>query len=436
MKNIKNIFIASWWWSEHKVCAYQTTQVYNFFKENSYNLLKSPKNADLIVLNGYPFEEFEEKITLLTVNYYLKTYRHAQILLIWSIPAMLPELSQVKRVQMLPLKGISNINTLFQKTVPIEDVYVDNLRYFLPLKIESLNIDSYGYEWKNIESKYVFTEYELSISVDKLNDGKYLPRGIDEYDSEKFNYLEDISWDYSLEICRGCWWTCSYCKIRNISGFVSSISIQDILKKLKRGLSLWYKKFHFIDEDSASYGLDRGVDFADLLNEINKIEWDFQMKILYFEPWRLQRLYHKIDKNVWSKITGFAVPLQTTSQRILKLMNRSYNIGNVLDIVRDIRNHNKDIIINTHFIYWFPTETFEEFKSYFQVMNLFDELRFWYYSDRKWTRSSFLNWKISKWGMIKRLLYLWKIKKKNLDKVFDKNETLLQWVRIFKKRDF
>jgi len=78
---MKNIFIWSWSWSEHKVCAYQSTIVYNFFEKNLYNILKSPTKADFIVLNWYPFEEFEERVNLLTINYYLKKYPSSQILL-------------------------------------------------------------------------------------------------------------------------------------------------------------------------------------------------------------------------------------------------------------------------------------------------------------------------------------------------------------------
>jgi tRNA A37 methylthiotransferase MiaB len=117
-------------------------------------------------------------------------------------------------------------------------------------------------------------------------------------------------------------------------------------------------------------------------------------------------------------------------------MNRNYNIKNVIDIVKEIKSKNGDIKVTTQFIYWFPTETFEEFKDYFRILNVFDELWFWYYSDRKWTKSINFEWKISKNQMIKRLLFLWKFKEKYINKIFDKNELLQQWINIFNARSF
>ena len=117
-------------------------------------------------------------------------------------------------------------------------------------------------------------------------------------------------------------------------------------------------------------------------------------------------------------------------------MNRKYDILNVISTVNNIKKLNNNIIITTQFIYWFPTETFEEFKDYFRMINHFDELRFWYYSDRKWTESVSFIGKIDKKEMIRRLFFLWKVKEKYLDKVFDKNEYIEQWIDIFKRRQF
>ena len=432
---MQNVFIGSWSWSEHKVCAYQSTVVYNFFEQNGYTLISSPINADIIVLNGYPFEEFEEKINLLTINYYLVRYPNANIVLIGSIPAMMPYLQGISRIQMIWLKEKDKFDALFMRSISIHNIEVDTLRFFIPLNIESLNIDKYWYLDANIESRYIFSQEDLSIDFDAIQAWNYPIDRISEYNTEKYNYLLDKTGEYPLEICTWCGWYCSYCDIRSIAGFVQSIPTEIILRKIKRWLWLWYTIFHFIDEDSASYGLDIWKNFAQLLNEINAIEWNFRLKIFYFEPGRLERLFHTIDPAIWNRIINFCVPLQTMSQRILKLMNRSYNIPNVLSITQEIKRINPNIIITTQFIYWFPSETFDEFKTYFQVINYFDEVWFWYYSDRKWTQSPFFMGKIPKEEMIRRLVFLWKMKEHFLTKIFDKNETLHQGIHIFQKRD-
>jgi tRNA A37 methylthiotransferase MiaB len=64
-------------------------------------------------------------------------------------------------------------------------------------------------------------------------------------------------------------------------------------------------------------------------------------------------------------------------------MNRNYDVSKVVNIVEEIRCINPNIEITTQFIYGFPTETFNEFKDYFNMINYFDFIEFYYYSDRK-----------------------------------------------------
>ncbi|MDD2907736.1 MAG: radical SAM protein [Candidatus Gracilibacteria bacterium] len=431
-----NIFIGAGSGSEHKICSYHSTIIYNFFKKNGYNLVKSPDLADFIILNGYPFEENEEKKDLLTIGFYLKKNLNAKIILIGSMSGMMKYMDGFDRVILIGAKSLNKFDDLFEHNFSINTIDVDNVKFFIPLYFDSLNLDLYGYSGMNIESKYVFSKYDLEITGDIIKSGNYIINENIEYDYEKYNYLDDISGEYPIEICTGCGGYCTYCDIRNVAGFVNSVPLEKVIAKINRGISLGYKKIHFIDEDSASYGLDIGIDFADLLNEVAKINGDFKLRIFYFEPGRLEKLYEKIDKNVWNKVDHFCVPLQTNSQRILKLMNRRYDINNVIEIVKKIKEKNKNITITTQFIYGFPTETFDEFKSYFSVMNIFDEIWFWYYSDRKGTKSVDFIGKIDKKEMMRRLVYLWKIKVKFLDRIFDKNETLSQGIKIFNNRDF
>jgi tRNA-2-methylthio-N6-dimethylallyladenosine synthase len=115
-------------------------------------------------------------------------------------------------------------------------------------------------------------------------------------------------------------------------------------------------------------------------------------------------------------------------------MNRHYDIDKVVEIVKEIKGLNPKIEISTQFIYGFPTETFEEFKDYFKMLSVFDEIWFWYYSERKGTKSVDIYPKIPKEEMIRRLKFLWKFKERFLTKIFDKNEVLEQGIAILKQR--
>jgi len=62
--------------------AHQNTLVYNFFIENNYLITNDVKNANILILNNCFFEEFEEKIALLSISYYLQKYPNKKIYLI------------------------------------------------------------------------------------------------------------------------------------------------------------------------------------------------------------------------------------------------------------------------------------------------------------------------------------------------------------------
>ena len=145
---------------------------------------------------------------------------------------------------------------------------------------------------------------------------------------------------------------------------------------------------------------------------------------------------YKIDPSLWPKIVDFCVPLQTTSQRVLKEMNRHYSIENVNNIIKDVRKHNNSLHVITQIIYGFPTETFEEFKDYFSLLWVYDVVWFYYYSDRKWTKAENFLGKIWKKDMMKRLILIWKMKQQYGERVCDKNETLQLWLDIFHAREY
>jgi tRNA-2-methylthio-N6-dimethylallyladenosine synthase len=166
-----------------------------------------------------------------------------------------------------------------------------------------------------------------------------------------------------------------------------------------------------MDQDTWSYWIDIWLNYSDLLNAINRIELDFKVKIHFLEPSRLEKLYSKIDKSFFRNRLDFInISLQTSSQRILKLMNRSYNINNILDIILDIRKMNENVRVNTTFMYWFPTETFEEFQDYFRMVKYFDYTDFILYSEKKWLKLTELK-KNSIPEIYKKYIYYQKLNK-------------------------
>lgn len=398
---MKKIFIWSASWAEHTVSSYQSTVMYDFFVQNNYNLVTDAKDADVILLNGYPFDNYEEKIALVTINYYVKKYNNKEIILFWSIPEMVPWLRNFWNLNCIWLKDSFIFNDIFPHKIALEDVKIWKLRFFKPLKTEGLCLEEYWY-LDDIESSYKYTDKEFQITVEDLEKWTYNDIShLEEYEG-KYSYLEDKNDKYYIETTRWCWFNCSYCVIKNISWFTKSFPLDGIIDRIKKWLSMWAKSFVIIDEDCWSYWVDIWLNVSDLLNKINNIDADFTIKFYYFEPRNLEKYYHLIDKSFFEKrLEYIRVPLQTTSQRILKLMNRSYDIEHVVDILKEIKSINKKVIVESILMYWYPTETFEEFKDYFRLLKYFDCIDFLCYTAKKWTKSYNMP-KVSSGEMLKR----------------------------------
>jgi hypothetical protein len=152
------------------------------------------------------------------------------------------------------------------------------------------------------------------------------------------------------------------------------------------GLKEKSKRFVLLADDCGSYGLDINTDFAELINSLNLYSSDeIKFLIHYIEPNLLIKLYPKIDKSVFQKIAYMNIPIQTNSARLLDLMNRKYDVENILNIIRDIKKRNKHIYLETHILFGFPSETREEFTGTFSLYEFFDRIFFFCYTDRNAT---------------------------------------------------
>jgi ribosomal protein S12 methylthiotransferase len=326
----------------------------NFLKKNGFILVPNSIEADVIIINTCGFDETRETEALSLINYYLDKYLHKkQIIICGCLVKINPSLNQPKEVlKELILVGpreeeLHKFNKIFNPKIPIED-------------IEANHID------KKLMTKKYFQEMQYNI--------------------------------YSILICQGCVNNCAYCAIKKAKGDITSKPINKVIDEFKRGLKLGFKHFILLGDDCGSYGLDIGADLSELLNKINKIKGDYKIDIHYFEPFRLEALFPKINKTVFKKIYAIRIPVQSVSQRIIKLMNRKYNVKKVFKIIKEIKKISPTTILRTHFIYCYPTETQEEFIGNVSCPDLkyFDQVHYYCYSDRQGTPAAKLTGKISK----------------------------------------
>jgi len=74
------------------------------------------------------------------------------------------------------------------------------------------------------------------------------------------------------------------------------------------------------------------------------------------------------------------VPVQHYSPRILKMMNRAYDVEKIIDVLRDIKE-NSNTQLHNHIIFNYHEETLDEFVETFKYLNYYEKTFYFKYSD-------------------------------------------------------
>lgn len=220
-----------------------------------------------------------------------------------------------------------------------------------------------------------------------------------------------------LQISTGCLGTCTYCSEKFTTN-LKSRPIKEIIETIYDGISRGFRLFGLNSDDASAYGKDINTSLEELLTEIVKIKEDIYFSIPEFNPNGLTDKVIELLKD--KKFLYITVPIQSGSQRILNLMQRPYNIKKVKDKITKLRKANKKLMINTHVIVGFPSESESDFKMTNDLLNtgLFDRVKVFCYNERPNTKALFIEPKISEEVKEQRKEILLKtMKKQNLKKL-------------------
>ena len=192
-----------------------------------------------------------------------------------------------------------------------------------------------------------------------------------------------------VSIMYGCNNFCSYCIVPYVRGRERSRRREDIVAEVRELVANGYKDITLLGQNVNSYGKDGqyGYDFADLLEELAQIDGDFYLRFMTSHP---KDVTDKLIKVVtlYPKIAPhFHLPLQSGSDRVLRTMNRHYDMAKYLSTVEKLRALNPDITLTSDIIVGFPGETQEEFEETISALEniRFDMIYSFIYSARKGT---------------------------------------------------
>ena len=183
-----------------------------------------------------------------------------------------------------------------------------------------------------------------------------------------------------LKIQDGCDQKCSYCKVNLVRGPSQSKEKREIIEEFISLTQAGYKEIVLTGICLGAWKGEEGEELSDLLKEIEKIEGDFRVRLSSIEPNCISDPLIDFIAGSKKACHHLHIPLQSGSDKVLKLMNRRYNASQCKEII-PLMGITMDVISG------FPGETDEDFR---ETVNFIQEIKpsrmhIFGYSDRKGT---------------------------------------------------
>jgi ribosomal protein S12 methylthiotransferase len=258
------------------------------------------------------------------------------------------------------------------------------------------------------KSRVVLAPKPTAPFVEVNNRPNYIP----DYQTPRFR-LTPRHFAY-VKIAEGCNHPCSFCIIPRMRGSHRSRQQSDIVHEVRQLVEEGVKEINLISQDSTYYGLDLraarngsiaapekfsaatralpsdATTLCTLLRELNSIEGDFWVRLLYTHP------AHWTDELIRTlaeckKVARYIdMPLQHIHQTMLERMRRETSQQYIVDLIQKIRAGIPGIALRTTFIVGFPGETEEYFNSLLDFIRItkFERMGVFTYSHEEGTRAA------------------------------------------------
>jgi ribosomal protein S12 methylthiotransferase len=213
------------------------------------------------------------------------------------------------------------------------------------------------------------------------------PKYIPDYDTPRFRLTPRHS--AYIKIAEGCNHPCTFCIIPQIRGRHRSRTQESVVREARALVKAGCKEINLISQDTTYFGMDRwqdarpsprspvdsskGESLATLIRELDTIEGDFWIRLLYTHPahWSDELIAAIAESKKVAKYVD--IPLQHISDRMLGLMQRETSGDYIRDLIRRMRAGIPGLGIRTTFIVGFPGETEDDFQ---ELLGFIREFRF------------------------------------------------------------
>ena len=229
------------------------------------------------------------------------------------------------------------------------------------------------------------------------------PTYIPDYDTPRFR-LTPAHFAF-VKIAEGCNHPCSFCVIPQMRGKHRSRTPQSVVAEIHGLVSEGALEINLISQDTTYYGMDlwpmkagprqpvdstHGPTLAALLREIQQIEGEFWVRLLYTHPahWS-DELIETIAQ--CDKVARYIdIPLQHIDDSVLRRMRRETSRSHIENLIYKLRAGIPGLMLRTTFIVGFPGETDAEFAELLDFIRCarFERLGIFKYSHEEGSRAA------------------------------------------------
>lgn len=290
-------------------------------RQAGIEITNSPNIADFLIINTCIVKEPTEKKIERRISDLIAKYKNKPIIITGCMPEISKEKLRRKNIYLLGIHHVKDICKLIRKI---------------------------------LENNYEEDEFLAENQEEKL----CLP---------KIPRIKGIG---ITQISEGCLGNCSFCITKIAKGKLFSYPEARILENIRNDIKAGCKEIWITSQDNASYGSPEKRKLPELMKKIMALKGRFLVRLGMMNPENvLPNLNELIEIYKNKKMKKLLhLPLQSGSNRILKLMNRKYKVEDFLKIIKEFRKEIPELFLSTDIIAGFPGEEEEDFNKSLELI--------------------------------------------------------------------
>ncbi len=230
---------------------------------------------------------------------------------------------------------------------------------------------------------------------------------------------------FFLKVQDGCDYFCTYCTIPFARGRSRSGSIEELVKMAADAAEAGGKEIVITGVNIGEFGKDNGQDFFELLRRLDDVKGIERFRISSIEPNLLtEEIIRWTATEARAFMPHFHIPLQSGSDKVLRLMNRRYDTSLFTSRIAAIREFMPDAFIGVDIIAGARGETPEEWEKSRMFAESLDITRFhvFPYSERPGTKALLLGDAVENEEKHRRVAQLTRISDRKMEAFMKRHE--------------